>query len=320
MQVRFINQVKYLILLHATGAPLAKTFSQHEVISMRAAAITWHPNARRPLALVLGTNEIASATAAKLNAARFAVVMSNDSFPPVIRRGMAFHDVLFGEFCELAGVVGTRADGITDVIRLHREPNLVAVTEMHLTDIIAFRYPAVIVDARMQKHLVTPDLRGVAGIAVGLGPRFEVGLNCDIAVETHPCETGTIVSRGTTKPADGKARDLGGAGRERFVYSGRESIWHTPVDIGARVYKGLQLGSLGGTPVLAPMDGTLRGIVRDGLRVPANVKLLEIDPRGRHACWTGMDERGRAIGASVVSAVQLIMQTGRKTCRVSANA
>jgi len=286
---------------------------------MRAAAITWHPNARRPLALVLGTNEIASTTAAKLTAARFAVVMSNDAFPPVIRRGMAFHDTLFGEFREVAGVVGTRADAIADVIRIHREPDQVAVTEMHLTDIIAFRYPAVIVDARMQKHRMTPDLRGVAGIAVGIGPRFEVGLNCDVAIETHPCETGTIVSRGTTKLADGQARDLGGAGRERFVYADRESIWHTPVDIGTRVYKGLQLGSLGGTPVFAPMDGTLRGIVRDGLRVPADVKLLEIDPRGRHACWTGMDERGRAIGSSVVAAVQHIMETGRKAGRVFAN-
>jgi xanthine dehydrogenase accessory factor len=286
---------------------------------MRAPAVTWHPNAPRPLALVLGTNEIASATAAKLTEAHFAVVMSNDGFPPVIRRGMAFHDVLFGELCELAGVVGTRADSIADVIRIHREPNQVAVTEMHLTDIIAFRYPAVIVDARMQKHLMTPDLRGVAGIAVGIGPRFAVGRNCDIAIETHPSETGTIVAHGATKQADGKARELGGAGRERFVYADRDSIWHTPVDIGTRVYKGLQLGSLGGTAVFAPMDGTLRGIVRDGSRVPADVKLLEIDPRGRHACWTGMDERGRAIGASVVSAVQQILQTGRKAGRVTAN-
>jgi len=286
---------------------------------MRAAAVTWHPNAPRPLALVLGTNEIASAIAAKLTEARFAVVMSNDAFPPVIRRGMAFHDALFGEHCEVAGIVGARADSIADVMRIHRAPDQVVVTEMHLTDIIAFRYPAVIIDARMQKHLMTPDLRGVAGVAVGIGPRFEIGLNCDVAIETHPHETGAIVSQGTTKRADGKARDLGGAGRERFVYADRDSIWHTPVDIGTRVYKGLQLGSLGGTPVFAPIDGTLRGIVRDGLRVPANVKLLEIDPRGRHAYWNGMDERGRAIGSGVVAAVEQIMQAGWKTGRVTAN-
>ncbi|MGJ4885028.1 MULTISPECIES: xanthine dehydrogenase [unclassified Bradyrhizobium] len=286
---------------------------------MKAAAVTWHPNAPKPLALVLGTNEIASAIAAKLNHERFALVLCHDAFPPVIRRGMAFHDVLYGEACDIDGVVGCRAEGIADVVRIHREPSQVAVTGMHLTDIIAFRYPAVIVDARMQKHLATPDLRGVAGIAVGIGPRFAVGHNCDIAIETHPCDTGAIVAHGTTRDADGKARALGGAGRERFVYSNQDAVWHTPLDIGTRVYKGLQLGSLGGTPVLAPLDGALRGIARDGLRVPANVKLLEIDPRGRHAAWTGMDDRGRSIAASVVSAVHAIVQTGRKAGRVSAN-
>ncbi|WP_316158201.1 MULTISPECIES: xanthine dehydrogenase [unclassified Bradyrhizobium] len=283
------------------------------------AAVTWHPNAPKPLALVLGTNEIASAVAAKLNHARFAVVLCHDAFPPVIRRGMAFHDVLFGETRDLDGVIGSRAESITDVVRIHREPDQAAVTGMHLTDIIAFRYPAVIVDARMQKHLLTPDLRGVAGIAVGIGPRFAIGHNCDVAIETHPRETGTILAHGTTRDADGKARDLGGAGRERFVYSDQEAVWHTPLDIGTRVYKGLQLGSLGGTPVLAPLDGALRGIARDGVRVPANVKLLEIDPRGRQAAWTGMDERGQAIAASVVAALHLIMQTGRTAGRVSAN-
>ncbi|CAL75639.1 conserved hypothetical protein [Bradyrhizobium sp. ORS 278] len=286
---------------------------------MRAAAITWHPNAPKPLALVLGTNEIASAIAAKLSHARFAIVLCHDAFPPVIRRGMAFHDVLFGEPRDIDGVSGAKAESIADVVQIHRDPGRVAVTGMHLTDIIAYRYPSVIVDARMQKHLVTPDLRGVAGIAVGIGPRFAIGHNCDIAIETHPCETGAIVAEGHTRNADGKARDLGGAGRERFIYSDQDAVWYTPLDIGTRVYKGLQLGSLGGTPVLAPLDGALRGIARDGLRVPANVKLLEIDPRGRHGAWTGMDERGQSIAASVVSAVHQIMQTGRTAGRVSAN-
>jgi hypothetical protein len=284
------------------------------------ATITWHPRAPRPFALVLGTNEIASAIATRLTEANYAAIMSHDVFPPVIRRGMAFHDALFGECCKIGNIVAERADSMLEVIRLHSEPHKVAVTELHLTDIIASLSPLVIVDARMQKHRVTPDLRGVARIIIGVGPQFEVGVNCNIAIETHPVETGTIVSQGATKSADGKSRTLGGAGRERFIYSDRDGIWHTPVEIGTRVFKGFQLGSLGGTAVLAPMDGVLRGIARDGSRVPANVKLLEIDPRGRHACWTGIDERGRAIGDSLIAAIRQTMQTQRKAVPVSANA
>ena len=279
---------------------------------MRAAA-TWHPRTQRPFALVLGTNEIASAIATRLTQASLAVMMSHDSFPPVIRRGMAFHDTLFGELREIESIVGVRADTLTDFVQIGEAPDKVAVTEMHLTDIIALRTPFVIIDARMQKHRITPDLRGIARITVGVGPMFEIGVNCDIAIETHPIETGAIVAQGSTMCADGQARELGGAGRERFIYSDFDGIWHTPVDIGTRVYKDLQLGSLGRKPILAPIDGVLRGIARDGSRVPANVKLLEIDPRGRHACWSGMDERGRAIGSSAVAAIQQFIQARRMT-------
>jgi hypothetical protein len=276
------------------------------------------PSTPWPLALVLGTNEIASAIAAKLSEAAFAVVMNHDVFPPVIRRRMAFHDSLFGEFCELEGIVAERAGTLTEILRIQEEPQKVAVTELHLTDIIALRSPTIIVDARMQKHRVTPDLRGVARITVGVGPKFEVGFNCDIAIETHPLETGTIVSKGATRLADGRTSELGGAGRERFVYSDSDAVWHTHVDIGTGVYKGMQVGSLGGKAVSAPMDGALRGIVRDGSHVPAGVKLLEIDSRGRQACWTGMDERGRAIGSSVVAAIEKFLPADRTMVHVSA--
>ena len=63
----------------------------------------------------------------------------------------------------------------------------------------------------------------------------------------------------------------------------------------------------------------LRGIVRDGSRVPTGVKLLEIDPRGRQARWTGIDERGRAIGSSVVAAIEKFMPADRAIVRFPAN-
>ena len=53
----------------------------------------------------------------------------------------------------------------------------------------------------------------------------------------------------------------------------------------------------------APFDGILRGVVRDGTEVPAGVKLLEIDSRGRKASWTGTDDRGRLIANAVAGAI-----------------
>lgn len=77
------------------------------------------------------------------------------------------------------------------------------------------------------------------------------------------------------------------------------------IEIGMRVFKGFVVGHLDDCVVQAPIDGLVRGIVRDATRVPANVKLLEIDPRGRRARWTGMDERGRAIAEATLRAIRL---------------
>jgi xanthine dehydrogenase accessory factor len=156
----------------------------------------------------------------------------------------------------------------------------------------------------MQKQRVTPDLRGLARLTIGVGPKFGAQRNCDIAVETHPEKTGNLVEAGETRLADGVPRTLGDAGKERFVYSFRQGVWRTPLDIGALVFRGYVIGYLDGSPVRAPIDGYLRGIGRDGTLTPGGVKLIEIDPRGRQACWTGTDERGRAIASAVIDAIE----------------
>ena len=254
-------------------------------------------------AVVLGTNEIASAIAVRLCWERFRIVMSDDPFPPVIRRGMAFHDAVYDDGAEVDGIVAQRADTALEIVDALVDPGKVVVTHRQLTDIIPLKSPAVVIDARMQKNRTTPDLRGLARLTIGVGPKFTVNHNCDIAIETHPASTGALVELGETRLGDGVARTLGGVGKERFVYSECDGVWRTPLDIGALIFRGFVLGYQDRIAVRAPMDGYLRGIARDGVHAPAGVKLVEIDPRGRLACWTGSDERGRRIAKAVVAAM-----------------
>ncbi len=262
------------------------------------------------LAIILGTNEIASAIAVHLTTAGHASILSHDPFPPVIRRGMAFHDAVFGDRATVEHIEGERAETTREVAAVLRKPNHVAVTPLHLTDLIALLSPDILIDARMQKHRVTPDYRGIVRLTIGVGPNFAVGINCDIAVETRPAKNGTIVSAGRTDQADGISRCLGGIGGERFVYSDCPGRWHTAVDIGMRTFKDFVLGHLDGRPVRAPIDGLVRGIARDSTAVPSGVKLLEIDARGRDARWTGIDERGRAIAEATMTAIRLRASRG----------
>lgn len=277
----------------------------HRGPTMRDSYPSFNPGQSAPLAVVLGTNEIASAVAVHLQAAGYGVVLSHDSFPPVIRRAMAFHDALFGDQAIVERVEAERAETTMEIVSVLSRPCHVAVSPLQLTDLIASFSPRVLVDARMQKLRVTPDYRGIVRLTIGLGPNFAVGVNCDIAVETRPARNGTLVERGRTDPADGMARALGGVGAERFVYSDRQGRWHTRIEIGMRTFKGFVLGHLDGLPVHAPMDGVIRGIVRDSTLVPAGVKLLEIDARGRYAKWTGIDERCRAIAEATMKAIRV---------------
>jgi hypothetical protein len=137
-----------------------------------------------------------------------------------------------------------------------------------------------------------------------LGPNFTVGENCDVAIETKPSRSGQVIVSGASEQGDHVSRRLGELGKERFVYASREGLWHTAVDIGARIFKDFVVGRLDGLPVRAPADGVVRGVARDGSRIPVGVKLLEIDPRGRDAQWTGIDDRSNLIAKAVLKAVQ----------------
>ncbi|WP_315704683.1 MULTISPECIES: xanthine dehydrogenase [unclassified Bradyrhizobium] len=256
------------------------------------------------LAVILGTNEIASAIAVHLHRAGYCVVLSHDPNPPVMRRKMAFHDALFADFARVENVIGERIEGSMDVFKALRAPRHVLVTWLGLLDLLPVGEINLLVDARMQRRNITPDLRGITRFSIGLGPGFSPSANCDVAIETKPGQSGLIVREGWTAAADGVPPRLGGVGAERFVYSPYEGRWHTPVEIGTRIYKGFVVGHLSGTALVAPYDGVLRGIVRDGSDVPAGIKLLEIDPRGRHAQWTGIDDRGQAIAAATLAVAQ----------------
>jgi hypothetical protein len=257
------------------------------------------------MAVILGTNEIASAIAVHLHHDRYGVVLSHDPAPPVIRRKMAFHDALFDDAVTVDGVAARRADTGIEIRSLLRTDNAVIITELGLLDLIVVRTLDLLIDARMQKYHITPDLRPLARFTIGVGPGFTSGANCHAAVETRPGKVGRVIQYGATDAGDGVPRRLGGCYEERFVRADNAGRWFTAIEIGTRVFKDFVIGHLGHEPVRAPFDGVLRGVVRDGTEVPAGVKLLEIDPRGRRATWSGVDPRSQLIAKAVMRAIAL---------------
>lgn len=256
-----------------------------------------------PVAVVLGTNDVASAVACALFRAGFGVVLSRDPMLPVLRRTMAFDDALVGGAVTLEGVTARGTASLVEVMRAFVERGHVSVTALDLSELLCLGLMDVLVDARMRMRTLKVDLRPFARATIGLGPGFEAGRHVDVAVETAP-EAIAALHQGATLAPHGRSAPLGGAGRERFARAPAAGFWETDKAIGDPVVRGEAVGACAGLAVRAPLSGRLRGLVRSGTDVPAGLKLAEVDPRvSGPPSWIGLADRPRRIAEAVLDAL-----------------
>lgn len=253
--------------------------------------------------LVLGGGDVGSATAHLLFRAGAHVLIADRARSPHARRGMAFTDALFdGEACLEDVVARCVADvaAVEACWRAHDCIPVVTLAENLLTAAIPFD---VVIDATMRREPQRTDLRAMAPCVIGLGPGYAPGTNCHVAIETQWGDAMGMVLRDRPAAArSGGPRPLDGVTRERFVVAPTSGTWSTTAALGLRVHRGDVLGNLAGEPVVAPIDGHLRGLTRDGVHVIAGQRLLEVDPRQAPEI-AGLGERPRAIARGVLAAL-----------------
>jgi len=272
---------------------------------MQDAAYLLPPHRPKPI-LVLGTDDVASAVGWTLAKAGFRTVLVRDASVPVLRRTMSYDDALDSGSATLEGIIAT-ASG---------HPWLGGLLTVSGQDPDTLMDPLLIegvIDARMRRRAVKPDLRGALGFAIGLGPGFTVGVNVDVAVETAPEATGTIVRRGSTIPAHGKSAILGGVGRQRFGRSETSGLWWSDRAIGETVEAGMIIGHCAGVPVRAPVSGCLRGLVRAGTFVQVGSRVLEVDPRGALGQYSGIPPRAAKIAVATLTALREVSDMSCRT-------
>ncbi|WP_328703051.1 xanthine dehydrogenase [Arenibaculum pallidiluteum] len=256
-----------------------------------------------PAVLVRGVGEIGSAIAHALARRGRAVAIQEARMPMTARRGMAFADAVFDGSAWLEGVEARRIDAPDAAARAIGR-GFVPVIAAPVETVVALLPWAVLVDARMAKREAPDRAIGLAPLTVGLGPGHKAGATADWVVETAwGPDMGRVMTSGATLPLSGEPRQVGGAGRERFVYAPAGGVFRTAARIGEMVAAGATIAEIGGIPLRAPLDGSLRGLVRDGVPVPAGTKVIEVDPRGAAGQVSGLGERPRHIGERVAEAV-----------------
>ncbi len=256
------------------------------------------------LVLVRGVGDVGSAIAHVLFRAGYAVVMHDIPAPTTTRRGMAFADAVFDGSATLDGVTARLADDPRTLGEILDGKAEVPVVTWDFGRLLALVSPPVLVDARMRKRAVPEVQRGLAPLTIGLGPNFTARETTDLVIETSWGERlGEIVREGEALSLAGEPRAIGGVGRARFVYAPVEGVFHTNLDIASLVQQGERMARIGATSLYAPLQGMIRGVIRDGVSVSEGTKVVEIDPRGPDAMVRGLGKRPRRIAEGVLKVV-----------------
>jgi xanthine dehydrogenase accessory factor len=215
-----------------------------------------------------------------------------------------FADALFDGKISLNGTYAKYAPSLEGLRHMINCRRAIAVVDTEFDALVRTVKPDVLVDARMRKREKPEIQRRLAPLTIGLGPNFVAGQTTDVVVETaYGKNLGALIRSGRPQVLAGEPRVLASHGRERFVYSPVGGIFCTRFAIGSLVVAGEEIGTIGGTPLHAPLTGRLRGIAHDGADVEQGAKVIEVDASQSEASIYALGERPQRIAEAVLVAV-----------------
>jgi xanthine dehydrogenase accessory factor len=256
------------------------------------------------LPVIQSASDIGSAVAHRLKRAGLHPVVLESPTPTATRRRMAFAGAMFAGTATLEGVRGVRCTDAQAALALRTIADTVPILSS-----TTFEPPAgwtldVLVDARMRKKQRSPKQTRLAAFVIGIGPGFSAGEQAHVVIESNWGDRlGALIRSGGTETYTGKHREIEGFGRERYLYAPQGGAFHTALDVGSPVRAGEPVGQVGDTPLLAEIDGTLRGLAYDGVTVTEGTKLAEIDPTSDPKNWSGIATRPGKIADGVLRAI-----------------
>lgn len=268
---------------------------------------------QRKVVVVKGAGDLATGVALRLWRTGFAVVMTELTKPLAIRRAVAFAEAVFtGE--QMVEGVQAKHGQLADVGALLNQ-RIIPVLVEPPAQVLALLQPDVLVDAIMAKVNTGTTLQD-APLVIALGPGFTAGVDCHVVVETNRGHyLGRTLWQSSAEPDTGEPGRLPGVEHKgsrvlRALVAGRVE-GHVP--IGAIVKSGELVATLHGTqgeeiPVLAGVNGVLRGLLHPNVEVAAGTKIGDIDPRAAvDHCYT-VSDKALAIAGGVLEAILTVYQ------------
>lgn len=251
---------------------------------------------------IRGAGDLATGIALRLYRSGFDIVMSDIAVPTTVRRTVAFSPVVYTGEASVEGITGKLCENIS-MIDTVMESGCIPVIVDPSGEIMKEYKPDIIVDAIIAKTNIGTKITD-ADIVIGVGPGFEAGVDCHAVVETKRGHNlGRVLWSGSAYPNTGVPGNIGGYTVERIIRATADGVFKAKVNIGDYVKAGDLLAYCDETPVYANIDGIVRGLLQDGVKVKTGMKSGDVDPRAeKEYCFT-VSDKASAIGGGVLEAI-----------------
>ncbi|BAE82658.1 selenium-dependent molybdenum cofactor biosynthesis protein YqeB [Desulfitobacterium hafniense] len=254
------------------------------------------------LVVIKGAGDIATGVGRRLFRCGFPLVMTEQLQPTPVRRTVAFAEAVYKGETTVEGVTARLIEDPAHVYSTLREGHIPIIPDPE-AHIIRVLNPKVVVDAILaKKNLGTA--KSNAPIVIGLGPGFTAGKDVHAVIETNRGHNlGRVILNGSAEPNTGVPGVVNGYGSERVLRSPADGAIVPIREIGDFLLKGDVIAVVEGEPVVAPFDGTLRGLVHEKVTVFKGMKIGDVDPRAsREHCYT-ISDKALAISGGVLEAI-----------------
>lgn len=252
--------------------------------------------------VIRGGGDIASGVIQKFHRSGFKVIVLEIEKPSFIRRKICYGEAVYEGEMFLEGSKAILAQNIFEAEEIIKN-NQIAILIDQAGNIIKKLKPLAVIDAILAKKNLGTNT-GMAPITIGLGPGFEAGKDVNIAIETmRGHDLGRLIFKGKTQENTGIPGIIEGYGKERVIYSKVSGVIKNTKKIGDLIKKNEVLGYIGEIEIKSPLTGIIRGLIRDGYRVPKGFKIGDVDPRleEKKNCFT-ISDKARNIGGSALEA------------------
>jgi len=258
--------------------------------------------------VVKGAGDLATGVIHRLHRAGMRVTATELPQPLVIRRAVAFASAVYEGVWEVEGVAARRVTDETGMDRV-LAAGKVPVWVDPQARVVQRLHPDVVIDAIMAKRNTGTSIAD-APVVVALGPGFTAGRDCHAIIDTmRGHDLGRVIYHGQAQPDTGIPGKVGGEAARRVLRAPADGLFVGQRKIGDVVQAGETVAQVSGQPVVARIDGVLRGLLHDGLTVRAGCKVGDVDPRAiiEH-CFT-ISDKARAIGGSALETILYLLRS-----------